>query len=229
MTEDPFGRSGEERTDAFGRPVEPRPPDDEAPQPFLPPTDPAREQAPGAFLPPTESAPEQTWWAGAGAGAIRAHGSGTVAGAERAEWPQRAAATAVDFLIRAVLIISISFVGAFVGYLVSERTGDVTGVIGVILGVLAAWAYAPWMLATRNGQTVGHRVSGTRVVKNDGTPIEGGGAFLREVLVKGILIDTIGVWLTLLILPLLNYLWPLWDDRNEALHDKMCDTLVVKV
>jgi uncharacterized RDD family membrane protein YckC len=26
---------------------------------------------------------------------------------------------------------------------------------------------------------------------------------------------------------LLNYLWPLWDDENEALHDKVCSTRVV--
>ncbi len=39
----------------------------------------------------------------------------------------------------------------------------------------------------------------------------------------------IGGLFTILILPLLNYLWPLWDKKNEALHDKMCSTRVVKV
>jgi uncharacterized RDD family membrane protein YckC len=33
--------------------------------------------------------------------------------------------------------------------------------------------------------------------------------------------------LTVYLLTLLNYLWP-WDPRNQALHDKICDTVVVK-
>jgi uncharacterized RDD family membrane protein YckC len=27
---------------------------------------------------------------------------------------------------------------------------------------------------------------------------------------------------------LLSYLWPLWDSRNQTLHDKMANTIVVK-
>ena len=31
-------------------------------------------------------------------------------------------------------------------------------------------------------------------------------------------------------LPLiLDYLWPLWDDRNQTLHDKVPSTVVVRV
>ena len=26
----------------------------------------------------------------------------------------------------------------------------------------------------------------------------------------------------------LTYLWPLWDDRNQGLHDKVVGTFVVK-
>ena len=33
---------------------------------------------------------------------------------------------------------------------------------------------------------------------------------------------------TAYLLTLINYLWPLWDPRNQALHDKMCDTVVLK-
>jgi uncharacterized RDD family membrane protein YckC len=27
---------------------------------------------------------------------------------------------------------------------------------------------------------------------------------------------------------LLSYLWPLWDTRNQTLHDKMANTIVVR-
>ena len=46
--------------------------------------------------------------------------------------------------------------------------------------------------------------------------------------VKAILFDNVLAWLTFAIAPLLNYLWALWDDRNEALHDKLCGTRVVE-
>jgi uncharacterized RDD family membrane protein YckC len=28
---------------------------------------------------------------------------------------------------------------------------------------------------------------------------------------------------------LLDYLWPLWDDRNQAIHDKIAGTNVVRI
>ena len=28
---------------------------------------------------------------------------------------------------------------------------------------------------------------------------------------------------------LLNYLWPIWDDKNQALHDKLAKTNVVRI
>jgi uncharacterized RDD family membrane protein YckC len=30
-------------------------------------------------------------------------------------------------------------------------------------------------------------------------------------------------------LPLLDGLWPLWDKRNQALHDKVANTVVIRM
>jgi uncharacterized RDD family membrane protein YckC len=99
-------------------------------------------------------------------------------------------------------------------------------VTGAALGGLIALPYAPIMMARTKGQTVGHRAVDTRVVRRDGTPITGGGAIVREIVVKYLVFEVAGFFL--LLLPgVLNYLWPLWDDRNEALHDKICGTRVV--
>ena len=93
--------------------------------------------------------------------------------------------------------------------------------------LIMVFVYAPLMLARRDGQTFGHRVTSTRVVMADGTPIGGGMAFVREVLVKWGLFELLGS--AFLLIPLLaNYLWPLWDKNNEALHDKVCRTRVVE-
>ena len=70
------------------------------------------------------------------------------------------------------------------------------------------------MLARTDGQTVGHRATSTRVVMADGSRMAGRRGFVREALVKGLLIETAGSF-TLYILPLVNDLFPLWD-ANET-------------
>jgi uncharacterized RDD family membrane protein YckC len=116
-------------------------------------------------------------------------------------------------------------VGA-IAYVGGDAAGEVGLVLGLVVGGIASLAYAPIMLARTNGQTVGHRVVDTRIVYVNGQPMTGGRGFVREILVKAILFDGIGglIWIP----TLLNYLWPLWDDNNEALHDKVCGTRVVQ-
>jgi uncharacterized RDD family membrane protein YckC len=101
-------------------------------------------------------------------------------------------------------------------------------VIGAYAGGAIGLAYAPIMIARTNGQTVGHRAVGTRIVRSDGSRLSGGNAALREVVVKSFVIEGLGGTFSLFIVPLVNYLWPLWDDKNEALHDKICSTKVVE-
>ena len=60
----------------------------------------------------------------------------------------------------------------------------------------------------------------------DGSRMSGGRGFVREALVKGLLIEGVGIF-TFYVLPLVNYLFPVWDRNNEALHDKLCKTRVV--
>jgi uncharacterized RDD family membrane protein YckC len=55
-----------------------------------------------------------------------------------------------------------------------------------------------------------------------------GFALLREILVKTILFGYVAL-VTLYLATLLNYLWPLWDPRNRALHDRMVGSRVVRV
>jgi uncharacterized RDD family membrane protein YckC len=224
--------SDDEKYDAFGRPIEERegegPPSESAPP----------EQPPPRFLPPSEQPPErEAWWAEPGAaappsgpsGGFSAPSGGVTADSAGvpAEWPQRVGAAGLDLLVRVGIVVVATLVGAL-AHVGGNTAGGVGIVVGLVVGGLASLAYAPYMIATRNGQTIGHRATDTRIVKSDGSPLTGGGAFVREVLVKGILFDNVLAWLTFAIAPLLNYLWALWDDRNETLHDKMCNTRVVR-
>jgi uncharacterized RDD family membrane protein YckC len=78
-----------------------------------------------------------------------------------------------------------------------------------------------------NGQTWGKQMLGIRVVRDNGEPMSFGWAALREIAVKGLLVSIASSIIP--IIPwLLDYLWPLWDDENRALHDMVCSTHVVR-
>ena len=91
--------------------------------------------------------------------------------------------------------------------------------------------FVNWFLMGRegekNGMTLGKQIVGIRVVKEDGQPVTVGFAVLREFVVRTLLFGIVG-WFFLGIPGLLDVLWPLWDDKNQALHDKMVSSYVVK-
>ncbi|MYC06652.1 MAG: RDD family protein [Chloroflexi bacterium] len=125
--------------------------------------------------------------------------SGTVVTEEIIEEPEL---HAIDKLFIGVMIASAII---FVGYIV--------------------W----WLFALRRGQTPGKRIVGIRVIKDDGEPSGWGYTFLREFVIKGLLVRTLSgatsgiVWLV-------DNLWPLWDraEKMQTLHDKLLGTLVVR-
>ena len=222
----------DEKYDAFGRPVE-RDDEEGGAEP--------ESGATGGFLPPTEQPPErEAWWAepappasapGGPSGWAPPASAPPVQGTfpadpagRPAEWLERVGAAVIDGLVR----LAIAFVLIFIVALATSGDQDVT----TIAVLVAMWGllpfYAPILMARWDGQTIGHRAVGTRIVNSDGSSISGRRSVVREVLVKHLLIDLGGGVLTLGIFSLVNYLWPLWDDKNEALHDKMCSTRVVK-
>jgi uncharacterized RDD family membrane protein YckC len=78
----------------------------------------------------------------------------------------------------------------------------------------------------RNGQTWGKQLLGIRVVRDDGQAMNFGMAALREVVLKGLAPAFASAIIPFL--PwLLDYLWPLWDDQNRALHDMAANTHVL--
>lgn len=111
----------------------------------------------------------------------------------------------------------------------------VAGIVGAVLVVLAilgllllgyiVW----WLFALGRGQTPGKQIVGIRVIKDDGTPSNWGYTFLREFVIKFLLLGFISE-ATLGIARLVDYLWPLWDraEMMQTLHDKMLGTIVVR-
>ena len=134
-----------------------------------------------------------------------------------AGWWSRVAAQIIDWIIVSILPIVVYFI-AF-----SDSTAGTYLLSGLIL-LLGAVYYALTIgrSGENNGQTIGMQALNIRIVRETGEPMTAGTAILRETLIKGILMAIC------FIVTILNYLAPLWDDRNQAWHDKIVNTLVVQ-
>lgn len=89
-----------------------------------------------------------------------------------------------------------------------------------------ALIYAPLFMAMMRGATPGKRICGIRVVREDGRELGFGWAFVREPIIKGVLIN--GIAGAFFLPTVVNYLWPLWDRECRAGHDFLAKTRVVK-
>ncbi|GAA2742692.1 hypothetical protein GCM10009868_13630 [Terrabacter aerolatus] len=90
---------------------------------------------------------------------------------------------------------------------------------GIVLWlVVTAYCLVFW---TTTGQTLGKMALGISVRRAaEPGPLPLGTALLRRV------VPLAGQFLSLL--TLIDYLWPLWDDKRQALHDKVASTQVVE-
>jgi uncharacterized RDD family membrane protein YckC len=101
------------------------------------------------------------------------------------------------------------------------------GPLAVLVNVGGWFAYSLLMIRdAQNGQTLGMQVLGIRVRRVDGKPVDVQVVAIRQLLMQEIVFGL----LAFLVIPyLLNYLWPLWDKENRALHDMVAKTRVVRV
>ncbi|MGI8660347.1 MAG: RDD family protein [Thermoleophilaceae bacterium] len=159
-----------------------------------------------------------------------------VAPGQLAGWGRRLGATVLDGLI--ILIPALAIMGVLGIGVVGAITGDsdlgLFAIIGaiivtVLVFVVISFVYAPLMMmrgGEHNGQTLGKQMLGIRVVRTSGEPMDFLWAALREVAIKNFAVGLVSSF-TLGIATLVNYLWPLWDDQNRALHDFAASTRVV--
>jgi uncharacterized RDD family membrane protein YckC/type II secretory pathway pseudopilin PulG len=93
-------------------------------------------------------------------------------------------------------------------------------VISLILGV-SYYILLMTRKGARNGQTVGKRALDIRVIRDDGQPVTTGTVLQRLLVISVLSLITVGI------LGVLDYLWPLGDRSNRALHDMIAKTHVV--
>jgi uncharacterized RDD family membrane protein YckC len=166
---------------------------------------------------------------GAGGPPVRLTGQQVLAG-----WWSRAGAQLIDGLIIGIggILLVIAITAPFsIGFFANDGIGIVSVIVGLLLAVLCvsivALLYAPALMARTNGQTLGRKATGIRVVRANGLPIDFGFAMLREVAVKTLLFGVLGA-MTGGLAQLADVLWPLWDEENRALHDFVVDTRTIR-
>ncbi|WP_192498613.1 RDD family protein [Ornithinimicrobium pratense] len=126
-----------------------------------------------------------------------------------AHWGERVAATLID----ALLVLGVTIVVNLVTF---GLLGDPGGLVG-----LAAWAYVAWLNGSR-GQSPGKALTGLKLVRDvDGTTLGGPVGLVRTLLLGMIGTFTFGfLWV-------LAVVWPAWDPKKQALHDKMFGAVVI--
>lgn len=153
-----------------------------------------------------------------------------------ASWPIRLVAYLIDDIlptIGGVLMV----IGFFLGLISLFEDGDfgsevstaliIAGVIFLVLGAGILIAYLVWwLIVLGRAQTPGKQIVGIRAVNYAGEPLGWGMMFVREFLVKGLLFGLLYA-VTLGIMFFVDNLWPLWDENNQTLHDKVVSTYIV--
>jgi uncharacterized RDD family membrane protein YckC len=148
-----------------------------------------------------------------------------------ARWWPRAGAYLIDTLV----MLAIPAVVFFLVWAISgdAGTGGIAAAIAwgateyVVRGVL----YEPLLMrrpGARNGQTLGKQAVVIRVVRESAEPIDYGTALVRQWLVIALLLQVVGGAFTGGIASVIDYLWPLWDPRNRAVHDIIASTMVFR-
>jgi uncharacterized RDD family membrane protein YckC len=153
-------------------------------------------------------------------------------------WWRRVGAAALDTVVILVPVVVVAVVTG--GYRItrSPQSGRLVAHVSVAYVVANAVLWLVYVTVClcrsgdHNGQTLGKEVLGITVVRNDRQPIALGTVAIREVLCKSApsyvasVLGPVGVVLVLAVC--LDYLWPLWDPENRALHDHVAKTRVVR-
>ena len=153
-----------------------------------------------------------------------------------ASWPIRLVAYLIDDILPTIGG-ALMVIGFFLGLISLFEDGDfgsevstaliIAGVFFLVLGAGILIAYLVWwLIVLGRAQTPGKQIVGIRAVNYAGEPLGWGMMFVREFLVKGLLFGIL-YGLTLGIMFFVDNLWPLWDENNQTLHDKVVSTYIV--
>jgi uncharacterized RDD family membrane protein YckC len=189
----------------------------EAPRPTPPPAPPQPGYAPPP-PPPPYSQPQY-------APPAPVYGQGGVVW-DYATWGTRAIGYIIDSLIVGAVAMVLWFVlgGIFAGMARGFGESAAGGVCCVALllfpvATIAVGLYNRVYLLAQRGFSIGQGVVKVKTVDANGQLLTQGSALLRLLVQAGLGLVPF--------LPILDLLWPLWDDRKQTLHDKAVGSYVI--
>jgi uncharacterized RDD family membrane protein YckC len=134
---------------------------------------------------------------------------------ELASWSRRFTAWLVDWIILFGVATAIAMA---IAVPLGDTSGDGAAILAVAVLIPGAFMY--FSLLNGSGKTLGKRLQGITVVDAQTLrPIGGWRGALRE-LVRAVLAPYFAF--------LIDGLWPLWDKRKQALHDKAARSVVIR-
>jgi uncharacterized RDD family membrane protein YckC len=130
----------------------------------------------------------------------------------------RAGAKIIDYIVIYVVNLVPTFIYGFLAGAAGREPGQVTPATFVLIAIQLAVSltYNTWFLG-KYGATPGKMACGLRVVRPDGSGITYGraaGRFFAEMLSSAILY--------------IGYIMVAFDDEKRGLHDRICDTRVIR-
>jgi uncharacterized RDD family membrane protein YckC len=140
-----------------------------------------------------------------------------------ASWGNRALGYIIDsLLVGAVMgVLWLLLAGALIGLAGTHAGGGVCCLFIILfpLSTLLVGLYNRVYLVSQRGYSIGQGVVKVKVVDANGRFLTQGTAFLRLLVQAGMGFVPF--------LPLLDLLWPLWDERRQTLHDKAVNCYVI--
>jgi uncharacterized RDD family membrane protein YckC len=134
---------------------------------------------------------------------------------EPADFGQRLGAFLFDMLLFMIVLMAATFMLS-----ASSKRSIVSSnaMLAAFYGVaFMLFAINFILLAGRAGQTIGKRLVGIRIVREDGEPVGIVQVLLRHCV--GYTLSTLGAFL--------GFLWVIWDAKHQGWHDKIARTFVV--
>jgi uncharacterized RDD family membrane protein YckC len=155
-------------------------------------------------------------------------------------WWERVGAYLIDGLLISLIGLLLTGLTGLVIFLLFSGAGGGAVLIGVVLFLVFAliinllvmvFYYCLTMQrpGLKNGQSPGKEIFSIAVKREDGQEVDFKYALIRQVLVIYLFFNIFVNVFTASIGMVLNYLWPLWDDKRQAFHDKMVGSRVVKL
>lgn len=164
-------------------------------------------------------------------------GAGGTGNAPYAQWGTRVGGYLIDVVIFIPVLVVLGFLfkhsGVLVLHLNTRRNGVETrrtfSLLSVLVFGLLNLVYVTVLCGGARGQTVGMMAVGIRVVRDETFAQVGYTRAFGRAVVQGVFSFIGTVVIFLILLWLLDMLFPLWDKKRQTLHDKIAGTVVLRV